>query len=447
MRHLTTLDLSYNCRLRAITNQTFLAFTNSSLQSLFLLHCHHVIELDACAFCPLEDLTNLHISGTRSYVINLNAALQSFYGFQNRNNLSVVMLADFSSNAVLGVSLDRHSTQFMHNTCVKSLNLQSNFITSVTRGGLGRRGSIFNECIQNIDLSDNFIWCVDILAIYKVLAFSPRLESVHWELQRVFSLEKALYSFGNKKDDVAFFVAWVSTFQVAPTLSFVNISSSMKLFGSFPGSVVVKNADNLRTIDLSYNRIYGCTATFKGFEHLQNLNLSGNDCRIISDLFFDAFPKLKTLTLQRMNFDPLLFLTRGSRLFSSLARLEILDLSHNDLSRLPSDLLHAQTELRQLLLPGNRLDSFPLDIRHHGNLTLLDLSGNDIAQLSVTERASLDVLVAKQPQPFHLRLHGNPLICTCTTLTFVRWLRSTRIRLVRVSAGCFTYCTFMSSMC
>ena len=208
------------------------------------------------------------------------------------------------------------------------------------------------------------------------------------------------------------------------------MSGSCRLCGSFPDNLVIENADNVETIDLSYNRLYQCTTKFQGLDHLKFLTLSGNDCRITSDYFFDAFPRLRTLAIQKMNFDTSVFVAQVSRLFANLTHLEILDLSGNDLGRLPSDLLHAQSELRQLLLPGNRLGRLSLDVRHHRNLTLLDLSDNDIAQLNARERASLEALVAKQPEPFHLRLHGNPLVCSCTTLSFVRWLRSTRIRLV-----------------
>ena len=434
MRQLTILDLSHECRLRVLTNQTFLAFSSTTLQYLWLSDCTHLVVLDVCAFCPLKLLTSLQFSSMESRAMDVSTALRSAYGFQHRNNLSVINLEDFSRHPQRGVSLDRHSMQFMANTCVRSLRLAGNYIISVDRDGLGRRGSRFCECIQHVDVSRNNIKFVNIFTLTQFLAFSPRLESVHCELQRVFTLEEAIYSLDNNKNAKHYqTLPDHVTFKVSPALSFLNFSGSGLIFGSFPDNFAIENADNLRTLDLSYIGLSQCTTKFQGLDHLEILSLSGNNCRITSDYFFDAFPRLRTLAIQKMNFDKSVFMAQGSRLFANLTHLEIFDLSGNGLGRLPSDLLHAQSELRQLLLPGNRLSRLSLDVRHHGNLTLLDLSDNDIAQLNARERASLEAFVAKQPEPFHLRLHGNPLVCTCTTLSFGRWLRSTRIRLVCVN--------------
>ena len=457
MRQLSTLDLSHECRLRVLTNQTFLAFSNTTLQYLWLSECTHLVVLDVCVFCPLKLLTSLQFNSADTPAMDVNAALRSAYGFQHRNNLSVIDLEDFSRHPRKGVSLDRHSMQFMANTCIRSLRLAGNYITSIQRDGLGRKGSRFSECIQHVDLSRNSIWVVNLFTITQFFAFSPRLESVHCELQTVFTLKNAKYTLGNTKVNEKFSTFKTMTFKFTSTLSFLNMSGSCRLCGSFPDNLVIENADNIETIDLSYNRFYQCKAKIQGLEHLKFLSLSGNDCRITSDYFFDAFPRLRTLAIQKMNFDTNVFVAQGSRLFANLTHLEIFVLSGNGLGRLPSDLLHSQSELRQLLLPGNRLSRLSLDVRHHGNLTLLDLSDNDITQLNARERASLEALVAKQPEPFHLRLHGNPLVCTCTTLSFVRWLRSTWIRLVCVNyfwLYIYTWyvliisgCTFTSGMC
>ena len=43
----------------------------------------------------------------------------------------------------------------------------------------------------------------------------------------------------------------------------------------------------------------------------------------------------------------------------------------------------------------------------------------------------LDGLVAQHQEPLRLHVQGNPLLCTCSTLDFVRWLGDTRIVLDR----------------
>ena len=177
MRQLTTLDLSHECRLRVLTNQTFLAFSNTTLQHLWLSECTHLVVLDVCAFCPLKLLTSLQLSFMDSRAMDVSTALRSAYGFQHRSNLSVIDLEKFSVHPRWGVSLDRHSMQFMANTCVRSLRLAGNYITSIRRDGLGRRGGRFSECIQHVDLSRNNIWFVNLITITQLLAFAPRLEA------------------------------------------------------------------------------------------------------------------------------------------------------------------------------------------------------------------------------------------------------------------------------
>jgi hypothetical protein len=133
--------------------------------------------------------------------------------------------------------------------------------------------------------------------------------------------------------------------------------------------------------------------------------------------------------MQKMTFAPGFIAQNGRRFFHNLTLLETLDLSYNDFGILPRDLLSRQPALKELILLGSNLESFDLDLSFQTRLTLLDLSENRLSVLSEATRHSLDTLAAGQHQPFHLRLHGNPLACTCATLDFVRWVGTTRVSL------------------
>jgi hypothetical protein len=133
--------------------------------------------------------------------------------------------------------------------------------------------------------------------------------------------------------------------------------------------------------------------------------------------------------MRKMSFASGFIAQNGRRLFNNLTLIETLDLSYNDLASLPKDLLSRQPALQKLILLGNNLESFELDLSFHANLTLLDLSNNRLLVLSEATRNSMDTLAARQRQPFQLRLHGNLLACTCATLDFLRWIGTTRVAL------------------
>ncbi|KAK7116002.1 toll-like receptor 3 [Littorina saxatilis] len=436
MKKLRTLDLSYNFNLNRITNQTFLPFANSSLQTLLMPSSFgKIFALENCAFCPLKHLSILRISDAKSMAINIDKALQSFYAFQlNGNELALVDLNVFVSYNVLNgmVTLTRRSTEFLLKSCVRTLLLRSDNIVAIERHAFGGNRDIFNSCLRRIDLSHNRIAVFDILSAVSMVMNMPSLVSLEIQQQNVFSLNEAMYMLGNNKDPSPVshpgIANWTLPLSLNSHFSFLNLSSACNFFGYLPQNLILKNC-NLRVLDFSYVTMIGCTSKIMGLEHLENLNMSGNNCRHTDPSFLDSLPALRILTLQTMNFDPTFMMNHGTRLLQNVTKLERLDLSLNGLERLPFDFVHKQGHLSQLLLANNKLQTLSLDFSRHGNLTLVDISDNQISQLTATERESLDQLIARQSHHFHLRLHGNPLACTCRTLDFVLWLRSTSVQL------------------
>ena len=203
MRQLNTLDLSHGCHVRSLTNDTFLEFANGSLQTLLMPHCSELLSLHTCTFCPLKHLTSLELQYAKNRKTGLDDFLWAFSGLQYRN-LSIVNLERVSYQVPRGTSLNENSMKYVLNTCVRYLNLKRNQITSIRKNGLGRKESLFTQCIQSIDLSDNRLWYANLLSVFQLIGFSPRLESVQFQLQREFNLQIARRSLDNKKDPMQF---------------------------------------------------------------------------------------------------------------------------------------------------------------------------------------------------------------------------------------------------
>nr|KAG5712276.1 hypothetical protein BaRGS_023855 [Batillaria attramentaria] len=188
---------------------------------------------------------------------------------------------------------------------------------------------------------------------------------------------------------------------------------------------------------------------FHPLTSLQELKLHGNDDRWEGEYPEDIFKPLSDLRtlnhctallhlgMSNLHISPEFFRTRAWRLFRNLELLQTLDLSLNILVHIDPHMLRAQRRLKELNLAGNRLQSLSVDLEPHKHLELLDMSHNMLPTLLPAERQALDSLAATHN--FSLRLRGNPLLCACSNLDFVRWLWGTAVRLDGDGSGASNY--------
>nr|KAG5706042.1 hypothetical protein BaRGS_028151 [Batillaria attramentaria] len=188
--------------------------------------------------------------------------------------------------------------------------------------------------------------------------------------------------------------------------------------------VLLSRVPQLVTLDLG---IWNCMTTVTGLTAIRSLDLSGNHCSYFDENIFRYMPTLRRLGLSNLRLDQDFIDENGTRLLGTLGLLEHLDMSANDLHRLPSDMLRAQPGLQSLMLQGNRFQELPTDLSLQTHLSVLDLSDNTLSTLLPHERRLLDTLAKNHT--LQLRLRNNPLSCTCSGLDFVRWLALTVIRL------------------
>ncbi|KAM9519319.1 leucine-rich repeat-containing protein 19-like [Salvelinus alpinus] len=112
------------------------------------------------------------------------------------------------------------------------------------------------------------------------------------------------------------------------------------------------------------------------------------------------------------------------KLFEAMSKLEVLNLSHNNISRVEPKALAGLVNLRELDLSYNRLQSLPLHLLDDlKKLSVLRLGGNTLRDLDISvERNPLKVLDLKE----------NPWNCSCVFLNRIKSITDSKDQ-IRVS--------------
>ena len=111
--------------------------------------------------------------------------------------------------------------------------------------------------------------------------------------------------------------------------------------------------------------------------------------------------------------------------------LESIDMSDNAITILHNDTFHTLRNLKELRISNNNLSVWKPNIINLIHLELLDLSYNKFSSLPLQTRKMLDQLEENGEKRISdhlsLNLEGNPLLCTCGSIQFFKWLKSTKL--------------------
>ncbi|XP_076461809.1 toll-like receptor 4 [Babylonia areolata] len=424
---LQTLDLSFNCKINHLTNQSFYGFHFSSLRNIKIIDCRKLLTVELCTFCSLPNLKTLFL--TWATYMNPNVGLRALYGLQGQT-MDVI---DLSRNGIWRSDtflIGKHSTQFLVNICVSVFKMDNSHLRKIKVGSLTVKDSRFAKCVKHINLADNVLRG-DVMELLRIGIFIRHLRTLQVQGQKTYSvrISECILSNNCTTHHVKHLPSgfhFSITINLPQTLVLLDVSAVCKQITPLPSHVTF-NAENLRYLDLSYNGMANCKSIFYGLEHLETLKLNFNYCYEVSDTLLDKLVGLKYLGLSNFGAPEKFYLSSGRRFFQHVRRLEELDLSHNRLLHLPADMLQGQVHLKHLWLSTNRFQSVPVSVGHHDYLTSLDLSHNMLPTLTVAERAAMDHLASRHH--FRLRLTGNPLACTCASLDMVQWMGHTRVSL------------------
>jgi Leucine-rich repeat (LRR) protein len=183
--------------------------------------------------------------------------------------------------------------------------------------------------------------------------------------------------------------------------------------------------NNCKEYHVQNNFIHALIGPMTGMEHAEYIDISGNLINNISLLFFDSFPNITYLDLSKNLLGNVLNDLEKDDHFKALHKLKEINLSKNTIFSLPSKLLSGAVSLERLDLSNNILTNFTCTLSKNASLNHLDLSAN---RLNVISRHTIHCL-----EKFHERsnltvdLSGNLFDCTCKTISFLQWVRDSKI--------------------
>ncbi len=160
-----------------------------------------------------------------------------------------------------------------------------------------------------------------------------------------------------------------------------------------------------------------------GLPHLSKLNLENNNLDLLQisrlQWFSQASIKILLLSGNRLMGNH----SANANFLDNAPALEVLKIPQCHIVDAPP--ISHLTDLVELDISQNEQSSFPNIIHSMRKLQKLDLSSNKIPSLPASVTNGLDK-VAKSGN-ITVDLSGNPLLCQCHTLTFVSWMKTTRV--------------------
>ncbi|XP_023169803.2 insulin-like growth factor-binding protein complex acid labile subunit [Drosophila hydei] len=426
-----------------------MAASTLSLSGLLDLDLSHVpqLQLERRGFSWLPQLEQLNISGCRLEQLlathfAANSSLQLLDASHNElpaltkdlfDKLRKLIYANFSDNALQQLELP-------HMPLLQQLQLSHNQLTNISLGLCPQ--------LQQLSLNDN--------QLSQLNATSFRGVAGLLELQLA---ENALKTIGR------------DTFQPLAKLRALNLSHNEldalrpQVFGSagvalqqldLSGNNIrllfdnqFRQLDRLQLLDISHNSIASLSAGhFAGLRSLRKLHLQSNDIIEIKPDTFAALEDLDTLDLSHNNIEYLHEQVFGSR---TLSRMRKLNLNANSLKRLHALAFSSLPFVEYLSLGNNELSS--LDVRMFApmrRLQKLHLGNNELTQISSVVLDSLssvsDLLIDNNKLTFlpdlngtltnlkRVAIEGNPWQCACFT-QLERWLLSNHVTYLREGTG------------
>ena len=448
-KNLQILDL-YDGYISNISNATFRALGGTNISTLSLRD-NRIMKIQHGSFSNLPNLRNLNIAHNKN--IGFKALIRVMWRTKNSGIDSLVMDRIAYNEANMLTFQDVCNTSFAKK--LRRLSIRYNSI-------IGIDCNYFGKCLPNVEwlnVGYNNVIFVKLhgLSNRDVLkTFPPRLVMIDLShYGDVVDGERSTAT--NRQFDEEFRRPLTQTFNdPTETISNVSLSQGKRPMYMIPSvryvygdylsvgggsdidQVTFYPESSVLYINMSNSKsVTSLSGPWQGLKHLQTLDISHGILQSISTDYFRSFESLRFLNLSNnklsdstINRNGTQMVVEGSLVFNHLTSLEELDLSRNNFKTISRNAFTNLTKLRTLKLDDNLFKRhLYLDLSRLTSLQSVNLSRNQMSSLSKDLRDTLDEL--SERVNFSLDISGNPLLCqACASLGFLRWMRTTNVRVV-----------------
>ncbi|XP_033762546.1 toll-like receptor 2 [Pecten maximus] len=399
----------------SIKNSSFLGLTQSPITRLII--GFEVRELQIDALSPFRTLRRLTINSGNN--IGIREVLSGLYGLRN-TTMEYIDIGKNADEYSPKVILNKTNFVYLKTICVKELHLYKNGIAGVTFDAILSWTS--RLCLNVLDISNNRLVTGQ---IFTLLPLFPELTHVHASNEKTMTRRARRY------------VHREMTVFLPGSLQYINVSHNA-LLGDM-ANLTFAEGNTLSIIDVSYPKGYSCSrGLLKGLVHVSELYMSGIDCSRPNPLMFSSMKGLTKLQARHSNFGQSL-VTDSLPLFSGLYNLSYIDLTANHLKHIEvATFIHQTHSLKTLVFANNDLERVPSKILENMFvLEAVDLRHNSISTITETEFNIVEE-VKKRSKTFTMRLSGNPLLCSCDNMEFLKWILITKVVSDKDNLTCFT---------
>ncbi|KAL3847012.1 hypothetical protein ACJMK2_017949 [Sinanodonta woodiana] len=413
------LRLSSNTHIEEVEENAF-----GNLTGLERLHIHftYLTILSPFAFSGLQNLSLLNMSengGIR--FTQLSKALSVPNSLQNLQELILVGLNRDNP----GESIDYAFFKALADKPLRYLDLTRAFFTVIEVDSFS---NALADTIQVINMSHAFsIWSV----------ITPRYENLFPNLE-IFDISYASIPWMKTSVGVNLGLSYfdchfpfVRANQLKLNAILDSIEFEVRLNGETRAAAGCEREIRKR-LEFSNNNLVWLNRSFSpNFLTYQEVDISNNGLMYLGLNITGHLSELVWVNLSANRLSYMEQYPEFERLFQINVLLEWLDMSANGLSNIPRNLFQKNTRLKTLILANNKLQGIVFEITHLQHLELLDVSKNTIAFFDNFAQSSFESLSSSNfggnGTVFSVQFTDNDLLCSCETVSFVRWFVTTDV--------------------
>ncbi|KAL4241120.1 toll-like receptor 4 [Mactra antiquata] len=410
------------CLTPLLTEATFSAFKTTPLSVVTIDECDiHMILPNT--FKAIRNLTKLVIIGNEHLCVDAidNATLGL-----NQTNIRHIEFTHWCNHTASSLRLAEGSMQGLKNTSLLSFVLEYDHISY-----------IYPECIDNFPISlkylsikgntiSSFHFTKYLYKLENLLTFDMSYQNIITSVHNVMAASKNTERKKNvqMKTSMLMNVTSENVFLIPRNLRLIQMDY-VKLSRSIP-SFVVSSDNDLRCIYARGCLFLSILGPCIGLDSLEVIDLSENlILKYVHPKSFIGMPNLRDLYLDNNQLGMTIMEDTQCETFSRQRNLEILTLDQTEIKELPYLIFDNLVSMRNLSISRNSMEIFNVKLSSMSKLRHLDLSSNEIVDISPENRMTLDQIATDNDM--YLDLSDNIMLCQCEYIDFITWLATTRV--------------------